>query len=189
MDQYTGMPERIEGERITLRPVAVIEDTEAILELAKQYPENLERFLFFSSPDLTREKEIKYLIRMLTSPTDALFAIVLRDSENLLGTCGLHDIDRHNDIARLGYILFDRSVQGRGIMREALELLVDWGFRELGLHRIEGNVFVTNLVAAKLDLDLGFEIEGRRKMAYKLNGVYHDVYHIALLREKWEAKQ
>ena len=71
--------------------------------------------------------------------------------------------------------------RGMGIGRELLNAMLDWARDNPVIHRVELDVFTTNVTAIYLYLKTGFMIEGRRQHAYFKYGHYVDAYHMALL--------
>lgn len=80
----------------------------------------------------------------------------------------------------LGYGL-DRAYTDRGYMTEAVKRVVRFGFEEVGLHRIEGNVMPKNLASRAVLEKCGFTCEGISKKYLKINGVWEDHMHYVLL--------
>ncbi len=73
-----------------------------------------------------------------------------------------------------------RDVRGRGIGLALVLSVIDAAWR-LRLRRIELDVFPDNAPAISLYEKLGFEYEGRMRMARLIDGHYRDVYRMALL--------
>lgn len=78
-----------------------------------------------------------------------------------VGACGLNDWKPQHRTAELGYWLLP-SFQGRGLMREALEAALGYGFGAMHLHRVEAFVETGNDASARLLERLGFRLEGTR---------------------------
>ncbi len=79
--------------------------------------------------------------------------------------------------------------QDRGYGSDATRLMVSYGFAELGLHRIELQVFAYNPRALAAYRKAGFIEEGRRRSSVYRNGAWHDDIYMGLLRDEWEAQQ
>jgi RimJ/RimL family protein N-acetyltransferase len=77
----------------------------------------------------------------------------------------------------------DEKHRNDGYGTEALKLAVGFGFDVLNLNNIELKVYDFNERAAKSYLKVGFKEYGRRRQAYYLNGEYHDVICMDILRE------
>ena len=72
----------------------------------------------------------------------------------------------------LGYGLA-QSEQWKRLMTEALQLAIDFAFKELNLHRIMANYSPTNLRSAKL-LRLNFVVEGYARNYLLVHGEWQD---------------
>ena len=65
--------------------------------------------------------------------------------------------------------------------------MLDYGFKELNLHRIWGEVYDNN-ASLQVYKKLGFKEEGVRKDAYFCEGKYGDCTMIAMLEDEWYKK-
>ncbi len=168
-------------------------DAKELLQLAIENRNAVKNFNFFT--EIEGEKpnrlgkynlasEAEYIMRMALSDTDLLVAVEAPRG-NLIGTCGLHEIDVHNDTARLGILIFDESQWGKGYAREALILLIEYAFSELNIHKIYLNAFATNTRGLGLYKKLGFREEGRLREEYKIRGRYVNLVRMGLLKEEW----
>lgn len=98
---------------------------------------------------------------------------------------GLVDIDTFNRRAEL-YLLVDPALTGRGIGRNALHWLCNYGFLELGLARIYLYTVDRNERARKFYEQSGFKLEGILRKHLFHAGSWCDRYIHGLLREEWE---
>lgn len=83
----------------------------------------------------------------------------------------------------LGYKL-DQAENGQGYMTEALTCAIRFAFEELHLHRIEANIIPRNLPSIRLVQRLGFVDEGLSRKYLKIQGVWEDHRHFALLNSE-----
>ncbi len=81
---------------------------------------------------------------------------------NIIGACGIYEIDRHNRNADIGYWLLPEHWH-QGIMQNCLQRILHYGFHELQLHRIEAEVEPDNIASIRLIQKLGFHLEGKRR--------------------------
>jgi ribosomal-protein-alanine N-acetyltransferase len=115
--------------------------------------------------------------------------VVTADSNELAGVININDIVRYAEQAgRLGYYAFTPWA-GRGLMREALALVISIAFRELGLHRLEANVQANNRRSIALLEALTFRREGTARGYLKIGNRWRDHERWALLREEWRARR
>jgi [ribosomal protein S5]-alanine N-acetyltransferase len=75
--------------------------------------------------------------------------------------------------AFVGYSM-DKSEQGNGYMKEALSLVLDYAFNDLGLHRIEATTLVDNVKSQAVLLACGFREIGISEKYLFINGEWRD---------------
>ena len=81
----------------------------------------------------------------------------------------------------IGYSI-DKNFQGKGYMKEALELFLKYAFEELGLHRVEASTLVDNIKSQKVLERCGFTKLGLNKEYLYINGQWQD--HISFYKIK-----
>lgn len=113
---------------------------------------------------------------------DVGFAVELGDG-SLIGHAALFGIDK-NASATLGIVL-GPPYWSAGHGTDALEVLVRYGFSELGLHRIGLEVFAFNTRAIATYRRIGFAEEGRRREVLLHAGTRHDTVLMGLLASEW----
>lgn len=111
--------------------------------------------------------------------------IFRRDGGAVAGSANLSEIVRGPfQAAYLGYALAERE-QGKGLMHEALTLLLRFAFAELNLHRVMAN-FIPSNERSRAVLDrLGFTVEGRAKDYLRIDGAWRDHVLTALTNPAW----
>jgi [ribosomal protein S5]-alanine N-acetyltransferase len=102
----------------------------------------------------------------------------------LLGTCTLYELERPHRRSGIGLAL-RRSAWGRGIGREALELLIGFAFRTLDLHRLEADIDPHNERSLRLFERQGFRREGYLRERWHHLGEIQDAVYLGLLRREW----
>ncbi len=88
--------------------------------------------------------------------------------------------------ANLGYSL-DQTVQGQGLMNEALSALLHFMFEKCNFHRIMANYLVSNQRSGRLLAKLGFEVEGKAKFYLKINGEWQDHILTSKINNNWKS--
>lgn len=109
------------------------------------------------------------------------FAIIY--DGRIAGTVGFNEIDRGNRCGAVGYWLGE-GFQGKGIMAKSLEVLIDYGFNDLDLHKIEIRVAPGNVKSRALPERLGFKEEGVIRNAEWLYDHFVDHVVYGLLRDE-----
>ncbi len=87
----------------------------------------------------------------------------------------------------LGYYLFEKFT-GKGLMTEAVELVLRHTFQNLKLHRVEANVQPENLPSIAVLQRCGFTKEGFSRKYLKIGGKWRDHERFAIIKEDWKAK-
>jgi len=108
-----------------------------------------------------------------------------RESSRIVGVVNLSEIVRgYFQSAYMGYYAV-AGMNGRGLMGEAVSLVVTYAFRELGLHRVEANIQPRNEPSRALVKRLGFRQEGYSPRYLKIGGEWRDHERWAILSEEW----
>ena len=121
--------------------------------------------------------------RRAAEKTDFGYAIII--DKNIAGRIGLHHINQQNKIGEIGYWLAD-GLQGRGIITKCCTAIINHGFTQLGLNRIEIKCATGNNKSRAVAEKLKFKQEGILKQAERLNGKFIDLYLYAMLKEEWK---
>lgn len=117
-------------------------------------------------------KFIKQLNEYLETNKSITWGITLKNNSKITGTICLWNFSKNNKTAEVGYDL-DPKFQGKGIMNEALKMVVDFGFNELRLHKIEAFTHNENENSKKLLKKNGFQfIENRKDEGNKSNIIF-----------------
>jgi RimJ/RimL family protein N-acetyltransferase len=115
------------------------------------------------------------------------FGIELLADHALIGICTLFHLDPQCRSAEIGYGLLS-DAWGRGYMHESLVTLLDYGFGDLGLNRVEADIDPRNTRSAKSLERAGFIQEGLLRESCIVNGVLTDSARYGLLRREWLAR-
>lgn len=110
-------------------------------------------------------------------------------TETLVGISYLADIDLASRRAHVGVTLGDRSVWNRGYGREALEMLLQFAFETVGLHRIEATALSGNVAWNGLLSSAGFQREGYFRDHFYRDGRYWDKASYAMLFSEYKARE
>ena len=130
---------------------------------------------------LTREDELSYINKILSSKNDFVFSFF--DGSEYIGQGGIHQISWENKLGRVS-IMIARKHWGKGYGQEILKRLINHAFKELGLHKIWLMHWKENKKAEHIYKKLGFKKEGILKDEYYWQGQYHDMVRMAIINEK-----
>ncbi|PSN20505.1 GNAT family N-acetyltransferase [filamentous cyanobacterium CCP5] len=113
---------------------------------------------------------------------EVVFAIALPDN-TLIGAIGL-GIVKEFQLAELGYWV-GVPYWGKGYCTEAARAVVDYGFRHLGLNRIQSTHFSQNPASGRVMEKAGMTREGYRPQHTRRWGEFHDIVLYGILRQDW----
>lgn len=82
--------------------------------------------------------------------------------------------------AHIGYWM-DKRCANLGITTQAVEMITQYGFQELGLHRIEINLRPENAASRRVAEKAGYRFEGERARFLHIDGQWRD--HLSFVRE------
>jgi ribosomal-protein-alanine N-acetyltransferase len=135
--------------------------------------------------EAARDEVREYMIDLFMKKEGFRWGITLKDSRELIGSCGFFKWRREYwSSAELGYDL-DPKYWGRVIMREALTSIIEFAFKRMMVHRIEVLVMPQNLRSVRLIESLGFTKEGLMREHSYFDGRYIDDALYALLEQEW----
>jgi RimJ/RimL family protein N-acetyltransferase len=173
----------LQGERVVLRPVQAW-DRERLYELV----ETIEvRALSNSTPPLPlslEEIEARDKRWIEERNQDSAWFAIDVDAE-LIGMCGLHEIDHYQQHAEVG-VRLGKEYWGKGHGQDAVRTLIAYGFEHLNLAKISLHVLADDERAVGAYRKVGFVEEGRLRAHAWYDGARHDELVMSVLREEWE---
>jgi len=140
----------------------------------------------------TLEETQKILDRILSRPPDSDiidYAIHKKENDELIGYGMIAHIDHYNRRCKLGISLgWDRRNWGKGYASETLQAIIVYCFGELGMNRIEVEIYDFNTPSIRLFERNGFQRDGTRRQYILKGGIFKDEHLYSLLRDEWERK-
>lgn len=174
---------RLQGKRLHLRGPRA-EDADGIFMLFSD-PAVIR---YWSRAPMTERVEAEGLIAEIDEGFEQReklnWIVAGRDDDAAIGTCTLFHFDARHRYAEIGYALRS-DLWGQGLAREAVGLALDWGFRTLGLHRIEADIDPRNDASRGLLQRLGFVSEGVLRQRFFVGDVATDSEIFGLLAGDW----
>ncbi len=98
---------------------------------------------------------------------DHHYSIIDKSKDQLIGSCGLMDMDYCNRTAEIGIFIGDKNYWNAGYGSEALSLLIDYAFQYLNLDNIMLRVYDFNKRGLGSYEKVGFKLIGKRRNALK----------------------
>lgn len=175
----TTIPRHFNTKKIGLRPL-VMTDAKGMFDILS----DVESMKYWSDQPINHIDEAKdTLDKDLQSDAKGksmCWAITLAGQDQLIGKCILFNFDPLYLRAEIGYVL-NRRYWRQGLMRHALNAVIEFAFKTLELHRIEADVDAENLGSLALLEGLGFEREGLFRDRWCVYGEWQDSVMLALL--------
>lgn len=137
-------------------------------------------------PHESVEESIDTIKNMFIANNDA-WAIELKSNNKVIGSIGLHkDTIRRIDKAKmLGYVLTE-EYWGQGLIPEAVNRVLEYGFMEEELDIISVNHFPFNTQSKRVIEKAGFKYEGTLRMfTQRYDGVVLDVLTYSITKEEY----
>lgn len=75
----------------------------------------------------------------------------------------------------------------QGLTTEAVNLIIEWGFETLNLHRIEAGCATENLASIRVMEKVGMQKEGMSRKVLPLKSGWANCYSYAILKEEWRS--
>lgn len=130
-------------------------------------------------------RKIQESLRQMQLRREYSFGIFLRDTQQLIGHISIYAIKRLPfSSAFVGYSL-DEAHTGKGIATEALAVICQFAFEEIGIHRLEAYVSPKNVGSVRVLEKAKFEREGLLRQLLYVNGKWEDHYMYALLEDSY----
>jgi ribosomal-protein-alanine N-acetyltransferase len=167
------------GSRVELRDL-VLADREAFLEMVRE-SRDLHRPWTYP-PE--RPDQFNDLVSRTGRDDFVCLAAVLADSGELVGIFTVSQIVRgYFQSAYLGYYANARHA-GKGLMAEAMVLVLDHAFGPLALHRLEANIQPGNAPSIALARGAGFRLEGYSPRYLLIGGRWRDHERYAITADE-----
>lgn len=114
-----------------------------------------------------------------------LFAIVLRENASHIGNIKIGPINNYHFHADISYFIGEKDLWRKGIASEAIRLVCEYGFNDLGLHRLEAGAYASAIGSWKALEKVGFVREGNFREQAMSKGQFVNVYRYGLLRSDY----
>ncbi|MEU8587675.1 GNAT family protein [Streptomyces sp. NPDC048664] len=168
-----------EGPRVGIRPFTH-EDEPEFTARARESKDLHHPWL---APPLTAGAYAAYAGRLIEDPSKAGFLVCEKGSGAIAGFVNINNIVMGGFLSgALGYGAFAHAA-GRGLMTQALDLVVRYAFGPLGLHRLEINAQPGNTASIALAQRAGFRLEGYSPKMIYIDGAWRDHERWAITAE------
>lgn len=179
---FSELPE-LSTERLLLRKMKV-GDSFDMFEYACR--EDVTEFLLWKPhPSLAYTREYLQFVATHYEIGDFFdWAIIWREQEKMIGTCGFTRFDYTNNVGEIGYVI-NPIYRGMGVADEAVREVMRFGFERLKLNRIEAKFMEGNFASRRVMEKTGMTFEGFHRKAMKIKGKYETIGICSILRDEF----
>jgi RimJ/RimL family protein N-acetyltransferase len=117
-----------------------------------------------------------------TPRTSYIFCIDKNDDNNFVGLIAMN-LGKANYRTAEVWFKIHKDFWRKGYTTEALTKLLDFGFNDLKLHRIEAGCAVENIASSKVLEKVGMTREGMKRKKLPIRGQWKDNYFYGILEE------
>lgn len=175
-------PAKLSGKLCYLTPV-----DESLADVVARWSNDLE--IGIRTGDATDminiSKQREYLVSMKEGQN---FMIISSENHEAIGIIRLKNCDFIQGVSELGLFIGNKSYWNKGYAREAIQLILDYGFSILNMKNIMLHVFEFNSHALELYKKLGFKEIGRRRKSIEIGSVRYDDVFMDILSSEFNSE-
>jgi [ribosomal protein S5]-alanine N-acetyltransferase len=175
----------LENHRILLRKLR-LSDTDGLYQQIRR--KEMTRWTFHIPhpyPQPLAAAFIRKSQRLWKAKKSFTFAVLLKETNRLIGLVSLNNVNYEHKCAELSYWT-GTKYWGRGLTTEAARLVLPFAFHDLKLFRIYACTFGPNLSSQKVLYKCGFQLEGTLRQAVIRNKKRCDFLNFGLLKPEYD---
>lgn len=156
-----------------------------LFALTERSRDHLRRWLPWVDATQTVEDSRNFIVKSLEqyNRNEAMNAGIWYHGK-LAGIISFARLDLHNKNAMIGFWI-GKEYEGKGLMTRSCKALIEKGFGEMGLNRIELTAALENRRSRAIPERLGFQLEGVLRQSTWLYDHFQDMAIYSLLRSEW----
>lgn len=173
---FKQAPPVLKSARLTLRPIS-LNDLDAIFNYTSS--ENVARYVTWE-PHKSLEETIEFIELVFSDyKQDNHLLWGIEYEQKLIGTIDFVSIIDKHKCAEIGYVLSE-DYWNQGITTEAVKKLINYGFDELKLVRIQARCFEENIGSQKVMEKSGMLFEGTLQKSMFVKGIHQNIKMYAI---------
>jgi ribosomal-protein-alanine N-acetyltransferase len=164
----------IETNRLILK---CIDDSDRGFILEEFQNDFINKYLYDEEPmtDISQADELIDFYTMVEPRKQNRWVLIEKTTNTKLGTCGFHLWDPDNKEVEIGFELMEQY-NGKGYMREAIEAIIEFAWREMKVDRINAIAFIDNKKCIQLLEKLRFIKVGEEDTEFRGQKYLHNIY-------------
>ena len=112
------------------------------------------------------------------------WALIYKENQKMIGTCGFTRIDRQNSVVEIGYVI-NPDYWGMGIATEAASKVISFAFETLKVNRVEARFLFGNSASLAVTKKIGMKFEGYQREAMFVKGKFKTIGISSILRREY----
>lgn len=112
------------------------------------------------------------------------WAIIYKENQKMIGTCGFTNIDAENSNVEIGYVL-NPKYWNLGIATEVVQRVVEFAFENMKVNRVEAKFLFGNDASLAVMEKIGMKFEGYNREALFVKGTYKTVGVASILKREY----
>jgi ribosomal-protein-alanine N-acetyltransferase len=175
----------LEGRHVTLRALRV---SDAVTLHGLLTAPEVARFV--SRPPGTVDAFERFIVKANRQRTGKYicYAVTLKGSDTAIGMFQIRETEPNFEVAEWGFAL-GSAFWGTGVFTESAQLILQFVFLTLGVHRLEARAAVRNGRGGRALQKVGAVQEGVLRKSFKCNGEYLDQVLYAIVKDDWRASR
>jgi [ribosomal protein S5]-alanine N-acetyltransferase len=180
MDDFKFLPfQTLASERLVLRQITE-NDVQEVFTL-RSNPTSMQ---YIPRPIMENNEQALEHIKMIQSRIETNeginWAITLKGNPKMIGIIGHYRIKWEHFRSEIGYMILP-EYEGKGLITEAIQLMIDYGFNQMKMHSLEAIIDPQNYASARVLEKNGFIKEAYFKENTFFEGIFYDSIIYSLL--------
>ena len=174
---FLGLP-ILTTDRLKLRAVTM-DDAQAIFKYSSN--DNVARYLLWETHQTLEDTEA--FIEMAIESYDEISDFYhwgIEYNGQLIGTIDYVGLNDYSGMGEIGYVLSE-DYWNKGLVTEAAKRVIDFGFDELGLVRIQARCIAENIASSRVMEKCGMKFEGTLRKSLLVKGTHRDIHMYAII--------
>ena len=164
-------------DRLTLREVTM-DDAEAIFNYSSNG--NVSRCLLWETHQTLEDTKAFIEMAIEAYKMQEFYHWGIEYNGQLIGTIDYVGVNEYSGMGEIGYVLSE-AYWNKGFVTEAAKRIIDFGFDELGLVRIQARCIAENKSSSRVMEKCGMTFEGTLRKGLLVKGVHRDINMYAII--------
>ena len=164
-------------DRLTLRAVTM-DDAQAIFQYSSN--DNVSRYVLWETHQTLEDTQAFIEMALESYDMQEFYHWGMEYNGQLIGTIDYVGINEFSGMGEIGYVLSE-DYWNKGLVTEAAKRIIDFGFDELGLVRIQARCIAENIASSRVMEKCGMTFEGTLRKSLLVKGTHRDINMYAII--------